>query len=559
MRRRMFYLAIVFGLLFVSGLVWFVVTANSRKLSQPPPGPAGLFDTDQDGLSDAREQELSTNPGEPDSDFDGLTDREEVEVYTTQPLNADSDADGFVDGVEVRGGYNPKGTNLLLSLLNALRKLVPRPLLVVYHAILNWVSQALYGFPTRKLVTIGVTGTTGKTSVISYTSALLEAAGYKTGYISTATIKVGSRTRLNPLKMTMPGRWTLARILRKIVRSGARYALIETSSQGLEQYRHLGIAYDVALFTNLTPEHIEAHGSFEKYRQAKERLFAGLSRTHRKSNVKKIIVVNCDDPNAHHFLRYDADEKWGYSLESTTTQALPNMIRPTSYSCGPNGINFTLRDSKGNEIKVHSKLVGIFNLYNMLAAVAVAESQGVTLSVIQSSLQKLEAAPGRMEPINLGQPFTVIVDYAHVPESLELVYKTLRLQLAPGKKLIAVLGSAGGGRDVAKRPKLGTLAARLADFSVITNEDPYDEDPHTIIWQVVGGLKAAGKQEGSDYVTLLDRREAIGRALKKAQPGDIVVITGKGCEPVIMSKGGRRIPHDDREVVRKQLRELQRS
>ncbi|MDP2587273.1 MAG: UDP-N-acetylmuramoyl-L-alanyl-D-glutamate--2,6-diaminopimelate ligase [bacterium] len=446
------------------------------------------------------------------------------------------------------------------ALKRIIRGLVPRPLLFGYHYVLNWVSMALAGFPTRSLITIGVTGTNGKTSVVSYISDLLESAGFRTGYVSTATIKVGSVKRLNQLKMTMPGRWTLARMLRYIKKSGARYAIIETSSQGLEMGRHLGISYDIAVFTNLTPEHVEAHGSFENYRAAKEKLFKALSKGKRKKDVKKIIVANIDDANARYFLQYDADQKWGYSL-GVDQAALPGMVvRPVEYACGPKGISFTLKDQQGQTAHIQSSLIGIFNLNNMLAAATVAMSQGISLDKIKVALEKLEGVPGRMEPIDEGQDYSVIVDYAVVPESLELVYKTLREQLGPNKKLIAVLGSAGGGRDVAKRPKLGALAARYAYRAAVTNEDPYDEEPMNIIKQVARGLEQAGKIKGRDYVTLLNRKTAIAWALKQAGSGDIVVITGKGCEPVIIAANGKRIPHDDRTVAREFLQEqLQRA
>jgi len=456
----------------------------------------------------------------------------------------------------------------MASIRTRLRRLIPRPLLFAYHAVLNFKSQALFGFPTRKLITIGVTGTTGKTSVVSYISDILESAGERTGFVSTATVKIGSAKRLNQLKMTMSGRWTLARMLSQIRRSGARYVVIETSSQGLEMYRHLGISYDVAVFTNLTPEHIEAHGSFEAYRAAKEKLFASLAGSHHKTDsvtgkpIKKTIVANIDDANVKYFLQYDADQKWGFSLEPDGQSSLSAVVRPSEYACGPEGISFSLRnpiDRNAPAVTVRTKLVGIFNLQNMLAAAAVALSQGISLEKVKDALEKLEPAPGRMEPIVEGQDFSVIVDYAHVPESLELVYKTLRDQLPQGKKLIAVLGSAGGGRDVAKRPKMGALAGRYADFVVVTNEDPYDEDPHEIVRQVAAGVEQAGKEEGTNLIKLLDRREAMRWAIQKAGPGDIVVITGKGCEPVIMSKNGTRIPHDDRTVARELLTERARS
>src|SRR3990167_6054302 len=194
------------------------------------------------------------------------------------------------------------------------RRVTPRWLLNGYHGAVAWCAQAARGFPTRRMLTIGVTGTDGKTSTSNYIAALLEAAGRQTGITSTALIKVGARTRLNPYKLTMLGRWHLASLLAQMRREKTDVAIIETSSEGLAQNRHAGIAYDVAVFTNLSPEHIESHGSFENYRRAKEKLFAALAHSPHKAGAKKIICANLDDENAQHMLAYDADEKWGCSL-----------------------------------------------------------------------------------------------------------------------------------------------------------------------------------------------------------------------------------------------------
>src|SRR3990172_11175456 len=269
-----------------------------------------------------------------------------------------------------------------------MKRFIPQPLLLAYHATIAWVSQLAYGFPARRLITIGVTGTDGKTSTVNYISQILEAAGHRTGFTSTATFKIGERFSLNPMKMTMPGRWTLARLLHQIKKSGAEYAIVENTSEGLRQFRHLGIDYDLAVFTNLSPEHIESHGSFENYRKAKEKLFARLSRSRRKSGVKKIAVANLDDPNAKYFLAYDADEKWGFSLETDQSEVVGHVVRPVAFECRPDGISFTLRElgtspahstsrggsldrAAGTEVHVNTKLVGIFNLKNMLAATTV--------------------------------------------------------------------------------------------------------------------------------------------------------------------------------------------
>jgi UDP-N-acetylmuramoyl-L-alanyl-D-glutamate--2,6-diaminopimelate ligase len=452
-----------------------------------------------------------------------------------------------------------------MSLKSTIRRATPRWLLNAYHGAVAWSSQAAYGFPTRRMLTIGVTGTDGKTSTSNYISAILERAGKRTGITSTAIIKVGARTRLNPYKLTMLGRWHLASLLAEMRREKTDIAIVETSSEGLAQHRNAGIAYDVAVFTNLSPEHIESHGSFEAYRQAKEKLFASLAKSPRKTingtAVKKVICANLDDAEAHHMLRYDADEKWGWSLEAESSPLVTHVVRPMQFACTPGGITFTLRapgagDAAGDSVEVQSKLVGTFNLRNMLAAATVALSQGVPLEVVGRALSALEPVPGRMEPIAAGQPFTVIVDYAHAPNALEQVYRTLHEQLAPGARLIAVLGSAGGGRDKAKRPLLGKLAGTYAHVAIVTNEDPYDEDPQEIIDQVAMGVKAAAKPGGTELHIVPERRDGMQLALKSAKSGDIVVITGKGCEPVIVSKGGERIPHDDRTVARELLGEL---
>lgn len=453
-----------------------------------------------------------------------------------------------------------------MSLKSTIRGATPRGLINAYHGVGAWLAQVQYGMPTRHMLTIGVTGTDGKTSTSNYISAIFEAAGKRTGITSTAVIKVGARTRLNPYKLTMLGGRKLAGLLNEMCREKTDIAIVETSSEGLAQHRNAGIAYDVAVFTNLSPEHIESHGSFEAYRQAKEKLFASLARSPRKTldgtAVKKVICANLDDAEAHHMLRYDADEKWGWSLEADASPLVQHVVRPTQFACTPSGITFTLRGpagsgaNTGSTVEVRSKLVGSFNLRNMLAAATVALSQGVPLEVVGRALSALEPVPGRMEPIVAGQPFTVIVDYAHAANALEQVYKTLREQLAPGARLIAVLGSAGGGRDKSKRPVLGKLAGTYAHVAVVTNEDPYDEDPDDIIDQVALGVKAAAKSGGTELHIVPERRDGMALALKAAKPGDIVVITGKGCEPVIMSTGGKRIPHDDRTVARELLAEL---
>ena len=395
-------------------------------------------------------------------------------------------------------------------MINLIKKFIPSFLLGWYHFLLVFFGALLYRFPSRKLKVIGVTGTNGKTTVVNLTTEILEKAGYKTASLSSIKFKIADKERPNTLKMTMPGRFKLQRFLRQAVGAGCQYAILEVTSEGIKQYRHKFINFDIAVFTNLTPEHIEAHHGFENYKKAKGKLF---------QTTKGIHVINIDDKNADYFLKFPADKKYTYGLNQG--------------------------DINNKDIQLKLRLPGDFNIYNALAATCVGLSQGVNLETCKKILEKVEGIPGRMEEV-VFQPFKVFVDYAFTPDALEKVYQTLKPKNA---KMLCVLGSCGGGRDKWKRPVLGKIAAQYCDKIILTNEDPYDEDPMEIIKQVAEG--AEGKAE-----KILDRREAIKKALKFTQTGDVVVITGKGCEPWLCVANGKKIPWDDRKVVREELKKL---
>jgi UDP-N-acetylmuramoyl-L-alanyl-D-glutamate--2,6-diaminopimelate ligase len=289
---------------------------------------------------------------------------------------------------------------------------------------------------------------------------------------------------------------------------------LEVTSEGIKQHRHRFLDFKVAVFTNLAPEHIEAHGSFEKYREAKGKFFRA---------TKEIHVINVEDKNSDYFLKFPAKRKITYGLKTG--------------------------DINLENTKLKLKIPGEFNLYNALAAISVAISQGIDKDFAIKVLEEFEGVPGRMEEV-ISKPFKVIVDYAFTPNALKKVYQTLtsNFEHRTSNKLICVLGSCGGGRDKWKRPVLGEIAAKYCDEVIVTNEDPYDEDPWQIIEQVASGTKGKAKK-------ILDRREAIREALKLAKEGDIVVITGKGCEPSIVIKG-KKIPWDDRKVVREEFQKV---
>lgn len=386
---------------------------------------------------------------------------------------------------------------------NLLRKFVPEFLLSWYHFGWAVFGAIVYGFPARNMTVIGVTGTNGKSTTVEMISRIFREAGFKTASLSSIRFQIGDKEWRNTMKMTMPGRFVIQKFLRQAVEEGCTHAVVEVTSEGILQHRHEFLNFHTAVFTNLSPEHIERHGSFEKYREAKGKLF---------QTTKKVHVINADDENAQYFLQFPAEKVVTYSLA----------------------------DAK--DTNLHLKLLGTFNISNALVAIAVAKSLGISLDICKRALERMEGVPGRMELV-IKEPFQVFVDYAFTPAALEKVYQTLKPQNA---KLICVFGAAGGGRDRWKRPVLGEIAATHCDRIILTDEDPYDENPQAILDQIAEGT--AQKEE-----KILDRREAIRRAISLAQPGDVIVLTGKGSEDSIAVAGGRKIPWDERKVVREEF------
>ena len=404
-----------------------------------------------------------------------------------------------------------------------LKKFIPPFLLNWYHYILALLGVIFYCFPSRKIKIIGVTGTNGKTTVVNLTTKILEEAGYKVVSLSSIKFKIGEREWPNTLKMTMPGRFQIQKFLRQAVASGCKFAVLEVTSEGIKQHRHRFINFDTAVFTNLTPEHIEAHGGFENYKKAKGKLFQA---------TKNIHIINIDDENANYLLQFPAKKKYTYGLNKGDINA------------------------KNFQFKL--QLIGDFNVYNALAAACAGVSQGVNLEICKKVLEMVGSIPGRMEEV-ISQPFKIFVDYAFTPNALEKVYQTLNnlkpktYNLKP--KLICVLGACGGGRDKWKRPALGEIAAKYCDEVIVTNEDPYDENPYQILSMIKSGISKS-QFPTSNFYEILDRREAIRKSLALAKPGDVVIITGKGCEPWICVAGGKKIPWDDREVVKEEFKKL---
>jgi UDP-N-acetylmuramoyl-L-alanyl-D-glutamate--2,6-diaminopimelate ligase len=433
----------------------------------------------------------------------------------------------------------------------SLRRFIPKSLFGVYHGILADLATWRYGHPAREMTVIGVTGTSGKTTVSLMLHVILERAGHPTAVATTALFAIRGKQWVNDRKMTMLGRFALQKFLRRARKAGCTHAIVETSSEGLAQNRHRGIDYDVAVLTNLTPEHIESHGSFAAYRQAKERLFHVLTLTVRKPGVKKSIIVNADDESASIFLRHAADDYFTFSLTKRSVgTATPVMALAVDLSSS--GSAFTL-ESGGQEQRVKLKLLGRMNVENAMAAATTAIALGVPLDAIVEGLESVATVPGRIEAIGAGG-VTVIVDYAFHPKAMEELYAVV--EQLPHRHVIHVLGATGGGRDRSRRPILGRMASERADIVIVTNEDPYDEDPYMIMDEVRAGvMEIGGRTQDKDVFTIFDRRAAIGKAVSLAGKGDLLLVTGKGSEQAIVVANGKKVPWDDRTAVRSALEE----
>jgi UDP-N-acetylmuramoyl-L-alanyl-D-glutamate--2,6-diaminopimelate ligase len=472
------------------------------------------------------------------------------------------------------------------KILRITKKFIPTKLFKMaqpaYHYLLAISGAILYGFPSRKMIVVGVTGTKGKTSAINFIWSALMAGGLKTGIITTANIRIGDEEILNKYHMTMPGRFVIQSYIRKMTNAGCKYCLIETTSEGIKQFRHIGINYDIAVFTNLSPEHLPSHGgSFENYKNKKLELFKMLSKLPKKridgKAIEKVMIANADSEHAKDFLQFDADKKITFGIEKTADFSAKNIVEKAD------GVSFEV-DATNFELSIPGK----FNIYNALPAVAVARLAGISDENIKRGLKKLFVIPGRMEKINCGplngrpsgkQKFTVIVDYAHEKQSMTNVLQTAKIIARsadgfdldapkPGQglsksnpsapevfsagKIIVLLGAEGGGRDKTKRADMGEISAKLADFVVVSNVDPYDDDPKEILEDIATVAEKFGKIRNKNFFVIEDRREGIKKAISLARENDVVIITGKGAEQSMVIKG-ERISWDDRKVVKEEL------
>ncbi len=464
-------------------------------------------------------------------------------------------------------------------MLTIIKKIIPKKIFnffqPFYHFMLAFLGAVKYRFPSKKMIIIGITGTKGKTTTVEIINAILEEAGYKTAVASTLRFKIGEKERRNLFKMTMPGRFFMQKFLREALDSKCTHAIIEMTSEGAKQYRHKFIYPDALIFTNLAPEHIESHGSYENYLKAKLSIAKELEDREKKF-MKKVwpsaarrpenflkepfssdpaIIANIDDKEGEKFLALNIKNKIPYSLKDAV-----------GVKADENGSVFQI-----GKTVIHSKLPGIFNVSNMLGAIACAKFFGIADETIKKGLENMKFIRGRMEKIDCGQGFDVVVDYAHTPDSLRAVYETYAPRLTKSDSreitssqeknnkyhLICILGNTGGGRDTWKRPEMGKIADEYCDDIILTNEDPYDEDPNKIVAEMKAGIK------NKSVEIIMNRRTAIASALKKAMNTKknnkkvAVLITGKGTDPYIMGPNGSKEEWDDAEVVKEELKKLQ--
>jgi UDP-N-acetylmuramoyl-L-alanyl-D-glutamate--2,6-diaminopimelate ligase len=426
--------------------------------------------------------------------------------------------------------------------MELIKRFIPKFILKLirpfYHGLVAWCANIYFGFPSKKLIVIGITGTGGKSSTTTILREILNKSGKPCGSITTISFFNGQTEFINKHGLSMPGGWLIQKHLREMLDQGCQYAVVECTSEGLFQNRHGGIKFDVVVFTNISEAHIQAHGSFENYKTAKGKLFQALSK-----NGLGLSVVNLDDLYSKYFLEFSSKKKIGLTFEHQTSAQCEVV-----YSAEKTLEGFSLN---GNSFPVH--LFGEFNKVNAGLAVVVAKELGVDWAVAQRAVNSITAMRGRMELVPNHNNLTLLVDYGCEPATFLVALKAVAE--APHKKIIHVFGSTGGHRDTSKRFIFGQTSAKYADYIIITNDDIYDSDPEEIARNIESGVKSQELWQGK-YEIILDRRLAIRRALSIAEAGDTVLFTGKSSEQFLVLPGNKRIEWDEVSVVKEELIKL---
>lgn len=416
-----------------------------------------------------------------------------------------------------------------------IKRLIPKGIFRLvqpyYHFVLSFIGSVVYRHPSKKITLIGVTGTKGKSSTTEILAHILRTDGKKVASLSTIQFTVGDSKERNLFKMTMPGRFFVQKFLRQAVDAGCTHAVVEMTSEGAKQYRHKFLDIDALIFTNLTPEHIESHGSFAKYKEAKLSIARAVEKSPKRP---RYLVANVDDENGEDFLNFSVENKLPYSLKDLTL-----------YSLQKDSVSLVFDNTT-----IRVPLIGLFNVYNVLASITLAKALGVSTTSIQETLRDLPPLQGRVEKFEgasmKAKHLTTIVDYAHTPDSLRQLYEAF-----PDKTKVCVLGNTGGGRDTWKRPEMGAIAEKYCDEIILTNEDPYDENPEKIVQEM-----KAGMSDNAPVQIIMNRKEAIRTAIHTVPDDGYVIISGKGTDPYIMGPNGSKEVWSDAEVVKELLDEL---
>ena len=421
------------------------------------------------------------------------------------------------------------------TIRTTLKKIIPAPLFRLiqphYHYALAWLGARKYGHPAREMTIIAVTGTKGKSTSVEILAHILRGAGHKTASLSTIQFNIDGEAEPNLHKMTTPGRFFVQSFLRKAADADCTHVVLEMTSEGTRQFRHKFIEFDALVFTNLTPEHIESHGSFENYKAAKLLLAEAVVDSPKRP---RILVANVDDEHGQDFLDFSVEKIRPYSLSDLDLHTLQ-------------------RDSVTliiDNTTIRVPLVGKFNVYNTLGAITYARTIGISLDSIKDSLATLPPVAGRVEQIHSARGakknITIVIDYAHTPDSLTQLYEAF-----PNKTKIGVLGNCGGGRDTWKRPEMAAIAERFCEHVILTNEDPYDEDPEQIVNQMRKGMS-----EDASVEIVMDRRAAIVTAIERASDGTVILVSGKGTDPFIMGPKDTKTKWSDAAIARELLDQM---
>lgn len=415
-----------------------------------------------------------------------------------------------------------------MSLRHTLSSIAPRSLKNWYHFSQAVLANVWYGFPGKHLRVIGVTGTNGKTTTTQFIARILVTAGKKVAMASTINFQIGERQWVNASKFTTLSPWKLQQFLRDAVTEGCEYAVIETSSHALDQNRVWGIPYEIAVMTNVTREHLDYHETMLAYREAKRQLF--------KRAKQAVVNLDMEDPM---FFYVPAP---GKTLTYSTRDPQAGVLA-TGISLDFKGTEFVVDET---HFRLH--IPGLFNIENALAAIGVARLLEIDYSVASRALESVTGVPGRMELVPNHMNADILIDYAVTPDAFEKLYASILPLKIPGSQIIHVFGACGE-RDRGKRPQMGEIASSSADIIILTNEDPFYEDPERIIDDIERGI---AKKRDKNYFRIFDRRSAIRKALSLAEIGDIILVTGKGAE-VTMAIGDKRVPWNERQIIEEEL------